>query len=101
MRSSEKLGELSHFAFRVWTMGLVASDIVGRITANPRTFHVEAMGMLDYQEAPLLAAFNELKALNLCHFYEVNGKPYMVFHDHDEHNTVSYTHLTLPTNREV
>jgi hypothetical protein len=89
MRSSEKLAELSDFAYRVWSMGLIASDVVGRITANPRTFHVEAIPMQPYEEAKILVAFNELKKLNLCHFYEANGKPYMVFHDHDEYNKAS------------
>lgn len=89
MRSSEKLAELSDFAFRVWEMGVVASDVVGRITANPRKFHAEAFPLLKYEEAKLVAAFNELKATNLAHFYDVDGKPYMVFHDHDEHNKSS------------
>lgn len=89
MRSSEKLAELTDFAFRVWEMGVVASDVVGRITANPRKFHAEAFPLLKYEEAKLLAAFNELKATKLAHFYDVDGKPYMVFHDHDEHNKSS------------
>lgn len=86
MRSSEKLAELSDFAFRVWSMGVVASDMVGRITANPKKFFAEVFPMLAYDQAKIMAAFEELKATKLAHFYEVDDKPYMVFHDHDEHN---------------
>jgi hypothetical protein len=86
IRSSEKLAELSDYAYRVWSMGVVAADMVGRITANPRKFFAEVFPLLEYEEARLLAAFNELKTTKLAHFYEVDGKPYMVFHGHDEHN---------------
>lgn len=86
IRSSEKHAEISDFAYRVWAQGLAVSDIVGRLTANPRKFQAEAIPLLDYDEPKLLAAFNELKASKLVHFYEVEGKPYMVFHDHEECN---------------
>lgn len=86
MRSSEKLAELSDFAFRVWEMGVVASDMVGRISATPRKFHAEAMPLVAFDEAKTRAALAEIFRLNLAHHYEAEGKPYMVFHDHDEHN---------------
>jgi len=86
IRSSEKHAELSDFAERVWTRGLVAADMLGRLTANPMKFHAEAMPMLPYDEARVRAAFDELKKTRLCHFYDVDGKQFMVFHDHDEHN---------------
>lgn len=84
MRDSDKLANLSDFAFRVWEMGCVASDLTGRITANPKRFWARAMPMVPFDEAKYLAAFKELKGL--VHFYDVDGKPYMVFHDHEEHN---------------
>ena len=40
--------------------------------------------MWTYDEAKLLAAFEELKPL--VHFYTVDGKRYMVFHDHEDYN---------------
>lgn len=86
IRSSEKLAELSDFAFRVWEMGVVASDMVGRISATPRKFHAEAMPLMAFDEAKTRAAFNEIEALKLVHRYTVDGKPFFVFHDHDEHN---------------
>lgn len=86
IRSSEKHAALSDYAERIWTRGLVAADMVGRLTANPKKFHVEAIPMLPYDEGKIIAAFKELEAVNLCHFYKVDGKPYMVFHEHDEHN---------------
>lgn len=84
MRDSEKLANLSDFAFRVWEMGCVASDLTGRITANPKKFWAQAMPLVNFDEAKYAAAIAELKGL--VHFYEVDGKKFMVFHDHDEHN---------------
>ncbi len=86
MRSSEKLAELSDYAYRVWSMGVVASDMVGRISATPRKYRAEAIHILPFEEARVRAAFNEMEALKLVHRYTVDGKPYFVFHDHDDHN---------------
>ena len=86
MAHSEKLAALSDFAHRVWTCGVVAADMVGRITAIPVVFHAKAFPLILCDREKIKAAFEELKAAKLCHFYEVEDKPYMVFHDHDEHN---------------
>src|SRR6188768_1338758 len=86
MRDSEKLANLSDFAFRVWEMGCVASDLTGRITANPKRFWAQAMPLCPFDQTKLTMAFNELQDARLVHRYDVDGKPYMVYHDHDEHN---------------
>lgn len=84
IRDSDKLAELSDFAYRVWAQGLAASDMVGRLTASPKKFWAQAMPLIPYDEAKIKAAFVELKSL--IHFYEVDGKPYMVFHEHEDYN---------------
>lgn len=84
MRDSEKLANLSDFAFRVWEMGCVAADLTGRITANPKKFWAQAMPLVAFDEQKYASAIAELK--DLVHFYAVEGRPYMVYHDHDEHN---------------
>lgn len=86
MRESEKLADISDFAFRTWEMGVVASDVTGRITAKPRLFHAQAYPLVKADEAKVAAALKELEDASLAHRYEVDGKSYLVFHDHDEHN---------------
>jgi len=86
IRDSEKLANLSDFAYRVWDMALTASDLVGRITARPKKLWAQAMPLIPFDEARYTAALEELKREKLVHPYAVEGKEYMVFHDHEDHN---------------
>lgn len=86
IRDSEKLAEVSDFAYRVWNQGLATSDMAGRIPAAPKRFWAHAMPLVEYDEQRILAAIQELAAKRLVHLYEADGKRYMVYHEHEDHN---------------
>lgn len=86
IRNSEKLADLSDFTYRVWAQGLAASDMVGRITANPRKFWAQAMPLSGFDKDRYEAAFQELVKASLIHLYTVEGKVFMLYHEHDDYN---------------
>lgn len=86
IRDSEKLAEVSDFAYRVWNQGLATSDMMGRISASPKKFWAHAMPHVQFDQQKIEAAMKELEDKRLVHFYVVDEKKYMVYHNHDEHN---------------
>lgn len=86
IRDSDKLAELSDFAYRCWNQGLATSDMTGRISSRPKKFWAHAMPLVEYAESKFEGALKELQDKRLVHFYAVEGKQYMVYHEHDEHN---------------
>jgi hypothetical protein len=86
VRDSDKLSEISDFAYRVWAQGLATSDMTGRITGSPKKFWAHAMPLVEYNAAKVALAIKELTDKRLVHSYVVDDKTYLVYHEHDEHN---------------
>lgn len=84
---STKLSSLTDFQFRVWSMGLAKSDTFGRIQADAKLFKAAAMPLSDVSESKVKTAIEAIERAGLIHLYELGGKRYMVFHDHEQAGT--------------
>lgn len=88
---SLKLGKLSDFAFRCWTVGLSQADWYGRLTAEPEKFVVQCFpNRREVTPEQVKAALDEVADVmgeGLIHLYmSADGKQYLVFHKIEEHN---------------
>jgi muramidase (phage lysozyme) len=91
---SLKLGKLSDFAFRCWTIALSQVDWYGRLTAEPEKFVVKCFpNRREVTSEQVKAALDELAEVmgeGLIHLYRTSeGQQYLVFHKHQEHNPPS------------
>lgn len=88
---SRKLGQVSDFAFRCWTVGLSKADWFGRLTAEPDKFKVVCFpNRSQVTEEDIMRALDELAdagRVGLIHLYmDEEGERFLVFHNHDDHN---------------
>lgn len=91
---SLKLGKVSDFAFRCWTVGLSQADWFGRLTAEPEKFVVQCFpNRREVTPEQVKGALDELANVmgeGLIHLYRTqNGKEYLVFHRNQDHNPQS------------
>ncbi|MGH6629981.1 MAG: hypothetical protein ACREB3_09650, partial [Burkholderiales bacterium] len=91
---SLKLGRISDFAFRCWTVGLSQSDWHGRLPAEPEKFIVQCFpNRREITPELVKSALDELAEVmgeGLIHLYKsADGKQYLVFHRHKKHNAPS------------
>lgn len=95
---SEKLASLSDYEFRIWVMGLAKSDSYGRIYGDARLLKATALPLLDSRLDQVQAALATLAQRGLVHAYEVEGKAFLVFHDHDQAGTgnLRYRKSSIP-----
>lgn len=94
LNTSVRLGKVSDFAHRCWTVGLSQSDTFGRLTADPEKFR-----MICFANRPsvtveqIMVALDELAEVDgegLVHLYvDAEGERYLVFHKHEPSNPSS------------
>lgn len=87
IKTSEKLAALTDFEFRMWAYGLVTADMVGRLVLKPKLFKVMAVPLVETAtEGGIAKALDVLCSSKLIHRYEVAGRVYGVYHDHEDYN---------------
>lgn len=90
LSSSVKHARLSDVGFRVWTCLLPHTDRAGRFTAEPRDIKSKCMPFHGLCTADIGEALDEMETGlefgPLIHRWKQDGKPYLVLHDHAEHN---------------
>jgi len=85
---SVKLGLISDFAHRCWSMGLSQADWFGRLPADPEKFRIIVFrNRPQVQEHEIAQALDELANVRdgLIHLYQLpNGERYLVYHRHEK-----------------
>jgi len=88
---SRKLGAVSDFAHRCWTVGLPKADWYGRLTAEPGKFRLKCFpNRPSVTDAEISGALDELADVGgegLIHLYlDADGDRYLVYHRHEQYN---------------
>lgn len=84
---SKKLMKVSHLAFRVWAYVLPHTDIAGRFLKD--LVKSQCLPYFSLRLEQVDRALSELDVAGLIHMYDVSGKQYMAYHDHDDWNGLS------------
>lgn len=84
---SRKLGRVSDFAFRCWTVALAKADWFGRLTAEPDKFRITCFAnRSSVTDSEVMSALDELADANAIHLYRIPEGRFLLIHRHEEHN---------------
>lgn len=88
IKGSDKLNSISDAALRVWLFALAQSDSYGRYEGSAKKIKALAMPLYECSDKRVDEAITELSRqdIGLIHVYLADNKPFIVFHDHDQHN---------------
>jgi len=97
MSASDKFPKLGFGPMTLWTLMLPHSDSRGRYWASPSWIKGQVLTMFeDVSVQDVKAALLKLAEVRLIHLYDVAGKTYLVFHDHEDHSGMGSMRYAAP-----
>lgn len=97
MSASDKFPKLGFGAMTLWTLMLAHSDSQGRYWASTNWIKGQVLTMFGEVTAQeIRTALLMLAEVKLIHLYDVAGKTYLVYHDHEEHSGMGSMRYSAP-----
>lgn len=98
MAASDKFPKLGFHPMTLWTMMLPQADSQGRYWASPNWIKGQVLVMFgdDVSVQDIKSALLKLAEVKLIHLYDLAGKTYLVYHDHEEHSGMGSMRYSSP-----
>lgn len=97
MSASDKFPKLGFNPMTLWTLMLPHSDSKGRYWASPSWIKGQVLTMFEEVTGQdIKAALLKLAEVKLIHLYDLGGKTYLVYHDHEDHSGMGSMRYSAP-----